>query len=252
MRDFRFGGFLGAMALTLAATPAFADDGRDASGDDTHWRVGVDVMALDRSFELGGSDYGADGTLAGAYGAWQHVSGVRLEGRVLAGGTEYEIDGAGVSSDPAAYADFEATWAFGLPDEAHLYGGVGTQRYTADFGDGGNETSHTLYLPIGVSKGGALHGGWRVVMELEGQVVLASRHEVDLPGNGGSADFEHYGGGGVEISARFSHPGSAVGISPYFRHLRVADSQSEQLGGSSERVNDLEHSALGIRFTARF
>lgn len=250
MRGSRFGGFLGALAL--AAAPAFADDGRDPSGDETRWDVGLDLMALDRSFGLGGSDYNADGTLAGAYGAWQHASGIRLEGRILAGGAEYEIDGAGASSDPAAYADFEATWAFGLPDEAHLYGGVGAQHFTADFSDGGNETSHTLYLPVGVSKGGALHGGWRVVTELEGQIILASRHDVDLPNNGGSAEFEHYGGAGIEISARFSHPDSAIGIAPYLRHLRVADSQSEQIGGSSERVNDLEHSALGIRFTARF
>lgn len=246
----RLGGVLGALVLT--AMPVMADDADAALDAGQQWRVGLDAMVLDRSFELGGSDYGAEGTLAGLYGAWQHASGVRLEGRILAGGAEYEIDGSSVSSDPAAYADFEATWAFGLPDEAHLYGGVGAQHYSADFDDGGDETSHTLYLPLGISKGAALHGGWRVVTELEGQIVLARRHEVALPNNGGSADFEHYGGAGVEASARFGHPDSAVEITPYFRHLRVADSRSEQIGGSSERVSDLEHSALGVRFTARF
>jgi hypothetical protein len=209
-------------------------------------------MAHERSFDLAGSEYTADGTLAGVYGAWRHASGVRLEGRVLAGGAEYEVDGASSSSDPAAYADFEATWAFGLPDAAHLYGGVGAQHYTADFDDGGKDTSHTLYLPVGVSKRGDLHGGWQVLTELEGQVVLASRHEIDLPSNGGSADFDHYGGFGIEVSALFSHPESAVGITPYLRHQRIADSQSEQIGGSSERVSDFDRTSLGVRFTARF
>lgn len=252
MRGSRFGGFLGAMALAAVAAPAVADNGGDASGDETQWRVGLDVMALERSFDLAGSEYTADGTLAGVYGAWRHASGVRLEGRVLAGGAEYEVDGASGSSDPAAYADFEATWAFGLPDKAHLYGGVGAQHYTAEFDDGGEETSHTLYLPVGISRSGDLHGGWQVLTELEGQVVLASRHEVDLPSSGGSADFEHYGGFGIEVSALFSHPESAVGITPYFRHQVVGDSQTEQIGGSSERVSDLEQTSLGVRFTARF
>lgn len=250
MRGSRLGGgVLGTLALVAA--PAFAAEG-DASGSDTQWHVGLDVMAQERSFDLAGSEYTADGTLAGIYGAWRHASGVRLEGRVLAGGAEYEVDGASASSDPAAYADFEATWAFGLPDAAHLYGGVGAQYYTADFDDGGKDTSHTLYLPIGVSKSGDLHGGWQVLTELEGQVVLASRHEIDLPNNGGSADFDHYGGFGIEVSARFSHPESAVGITPYLRHQRIADSQSEPIGGSNERVSDLDQTSLGVRFTARF
>lgn len=250
MRGSRLGsGVLGVLALVTGA--AFAADG-DESDSDTHWHVGLDVMAQERSFDLAGSDYSADGTLAGAYGAWQHASGVRLEGRVLAGGVDYEVDGASASSDPAAYADFEATWAFGLPEAAHLYGGVGARHYTADFDDGGEDTSHTVYVPVGISRSGALHGGWQVRTELEGQVVLASRHEVDLPNNGGSADFDHYGGFGIEVSALFSHPESALGITPYFHHQVVGDSQTEQIGGSNERISDFEQTSLGVRFTARF
>ncbi|MEX1081877.1 MAG: hypothetical protein WD382_08465 [Halofilum sp. (in: g-proteobacteria)] len=214
------------------------------------WSVGVDAMALTREYAIGDQELSASGALAGAYVSFQRFPGFRAEARLLAGGLENEIEGDR-SSDPVSFGEGSLTWGVALPNRARLYGGIAAQTFRGELGEDGDETSTLLYLPLGLSKAGNLHGGWRAVTTLEARVLVGGRHEIEWP-SGDSGDFDAFGGLGGELSARFIHPETPVEIEPYLRALAAADSRSDDFGGSDERVEGLSQAALGVRLAARF
>lgn len=238
-----------AAAAALAAAPAHArEPGVTGSGQG----IGIELAAIDRTLEVGGSRATGQASLGGLYLYLQRGAGFRAEARLLGGGLDYDSD-VGSESDSAVFGDARMTWGTTTGGRARLYAGVGARSLSAGspFGDG-DGVSTGVYVPVGVAQSGSLDAGWNVLLTLELQFLVAGTEEIDdIPG-AGDGEFDRTGGWGAAFSLRFRKPADGIAIEPYIHHADPSSSETESVGGNDIRVEEVKDTQLGTRLIWTF
>jgi len=243
------------VVLACASVSAQADE----SGARPIAGVGLDVIAVDRDLTIarGGSqpdiDISERGSLAGIHAYFEPGHWLRLDGSLQAGSIEYSSSRASADQTESA-TGAAANATFGVDAEGtRLFVGVGGEGLTTDspFGDG-DRVSWSLYLPLGMARGGPIHGPWRARVRVEARFVVAGGEEVDSVPGLGDVDLDRSGGWGLAASARFHHVAAPVAIEPYLRLVEPADSETETVSDTAVRIEDIEQLAGGVRVAWRF
>lgn len=239
------------LAGLVPAAGLAGEEPLSATGSDAG--IGVEFAGLSRSYEINGVEVSGQGAVGGVHAFLQWGAWFRAEGRVVAGSLEYDRPDPG-ESGPAVLGEARATWGTATETGTRLYAGVGGRRIVGDspFGSG-DATSTLVYIPFGVASAGHLRPGWRALVTLEGQFLVAGREEIDnVAGLGDDVAFDRAGGWGVEASAHFRNAAADVGIEPFIRYMQPADSDRESVGSSNERISSVEEGSAGVRFTWTF
>lgn len=233
-----------AAAAVLAAAPAHA---RELTATGSGQGMGIELAAIDRSLEVGGSRATGQASLGGVYLYLQRGAGFRFEARALAGGLDYDSD-LGSNSDTAAYADARVTWGTATRG-ARLYTGVGARSLSAGspFSSGGDASSTGVYVPVGLAQAGPLAGGWDTLVTMELRFLAAGTEEVDdIPG-AGDGEFDRTGGWGAAFSMHFRNRADGIAVEPYLDHSDPSSSETETVGGTDVRVEEAKDTQLGLR-----
>lgn len=241
--------FTVAVAALLAAAPAHA---REPNVSGSGQGIGIELAAIDRTLEVGGSRATGQASLGGLYLYMQRGAGFRAEARLLGGGLDYDTD-TGSESDSAVFGDARMTWGTTAGRRARLYAGVGVRSLSAGspFGDG-DGVSNSVYVPVGVAQSGSLNAGWNMLLALEVQFLAAGTEEIDdIPG-AGDGEFDRTGGWGAAFSLRFRKPADDIAIEPYIHHADPSSSETESVGGSDVRVEEVKDTQIGTRLIWTF
>ena len=214
--------------------------------------IGLELATLVRSYEVGGVQVDGRGPVGGVHGYVQWGPGFRAEGRLLTGSVDHERPDPD-STSSVVLGEARATLGTATERDVRLYAGFGARQLLADSPFGSGDTSSWLaYLPFGAASAGQLRPGWRALVTIEGRFVLAGRDEIDDVLGIGDASFDRAGGWGAAVSVQFRNAAAGVGIEPFLRYLRPADSERETVGASSVRLADADGGTAGLRLTWAF
>ena len=241
-----------ALILALAAGPASAGDGA-FSPVESGSGIGAELAGVHRSMDVAGIETNANGSAGGIHAFFQHGPWLRIEGRALAGGLDYEVDGRPDRTESIAFWGLRATGGVALDQRTRLFAGLGVDRLGGDspFGSGVGDVE-TVYLPVGVSRVGYTYPNWRALVALEGRYIVYAREEIDNIPAVGDVEFSHTGGLGVALSISFRRDGSPLAIEPYIAYNRLADSDTERVAGQSVRIENAGYGRAGVRLDWRF
>lgn len=239
-----------AAALLLTPLNAAADNELNAADSDAG--VGFEVLRVDRSLDVNGMETSADGTLGGIHAFLQRGDAFRAEARLLGGSLDSE-GGGQRETGTASLFDARATWGTSPGPQQRYYAGIGFDRLSAEspFG-GGDATSSSIYIPIGVAGSGQFTPGWRALVSIEGRFLVASEDEIDGVPGAGDADFDSRGGYGAELSVHLRNDATGVGIEPFLQYMAPADSDDTTVGGTGVQIRDASRSIGGVRLSLSF
>ncbi len=179
-------------------------------------------------------------------GAW-----LRLEGRALAGGLEYE-SGSASDSDDAELFEVRATLGTALDDRTRLYAGLGLEHLAADSPWGGSADSRSIYLPIGMQRAGSVAPDWNAVVSAELRTHISGTEEVNNTPQVGDVDLDRSGGWGAAVSVAFEPLDRSLSIEPFLTYDEPASSESEVVQGTRVRIEKIENTTAGVHAHWRF
>lgn len=239
-------------AAAAVCLPAVAGD-EPLSAVGSSRGLGLELAVLERegefSTDAGDSAFDAQGSVGGLYGYLQRGAAFRAEGRILRGSLDYESS-VGATSESVTYGELRATWGTATPGDWRLYAGAGIERLWGDSPLGGGDASmRTAYVPFGFATAGNYYPAWRALVTVEGRFVVDGVDEIDAVPGIGDAEFDRSGGWGAELSVLFRHATAGVEVKPYVSYVAPSDSDTENVGGTDVRLEDIEHVAGGVRVT---